>query len=562
MKISRRLRYEDLFEDKPLALTEYLKGINKNDESKLLSLLVNSAHPSHSNNNSVELVKNWFSGGNEAIKTEILRKISEGDSIINITSSLKFAELLLKREISEDVTYSNEEIELNVFKAYLLLNGDQDEIEEAGHNALPNGELTEDRLNALVLAMNFHDYDLTNYDIFEILISQVIKSVEFFNYLEGREELKEHMALFLKKFNCDTWKDWLKQYLALVLPTLDPKSNSSAFHEFIVPNDANFNKNCLFLDTFSLSDDSDHEQADYIGFRSNPLIKVEEGKYRVTNKLFLVEKIFKSIQFLFSLVINKEVSEQSKLKDFRADHCDKFSEQTLLYNTLDKSFPKKWHKISGKFFKYNGYNDAEPDYYVRFRNKIFLFESKDVILKGDDKQSRNSETLLQSIDEKFYKTTKSNGKIEKKAILQLIENIKRILEKYYSNVDSNYDHENVSIYPVLITHDRQFDSLGINKILKKRFEEELQIVKTTHNIKNIKPLTIINIDTFIIYSETFRERGTVRLEELIDTYHDKLGKSHDPFLSFSDFSTKAFNKISAVKKGIKKVMEYAQRLFD
>lgn len=556
-----RLKYEDLFQDKPLALTEYLKGINKNDESKLLSLLIKSAHPSHKNYNAIELVKNWFTGRNDTIKMEILKKISEGDSIINITSSLKFAELLLNRNISENITWSNEEIELNVFKAYLLLNCEQDEIEEAGHKALPNELFEEYRLNLLILAMNFHDYDLTKYDTFEILISQIIKSVEFFNYLEGREELKEHMDLFLKKFNCDTWKDWLKQYLALVLPTLDPKSNYSAFDEFIVPNDGNFKRNCLFLDTFSLCDNSDYEQADYIEFRSNPLIKIEEGKYRVTNILFLVEKIFKSIQFLFSLVINKEVSETNRIRDFRSDHCDKFSEQKLLYNTLYKSFPKKWHKSSGKDFKDKGYNDAEPDYYVRFKNKVFLFESKDVILKGEDKQSRNSLILLQSLYEKFYNITKKSGKVEKKAILQLIENIKRILDKFYNKVDTDYDPEKISIYPVLITHDRQFDSPGINKILKNLFRVELQSINQSYNIKNIKPLTIINIDTFVIYSEIFRERGTVRLEELIDSYHDKLEKKHNPFLSFSDFSIKPFNKINALKKSVDKVIEYAQQLF-
>ena len=155
----------------------------------------------------------------------------------------------------------------------------------------------------------------------------------------------------------------------------------------------------LFCNTVELK-----EKPDFIILRSNPIHKKSDNSYIIINKLFLVERIFKSIIFEFSLDINKIVPKEHKLKDFRANYCDNFSEQKLLYKFIYNSFPNnsKYIKVDGNEFlnkKYIG----EPDYYVRFKNKVLLFESKDVILKGDEKQSRNYLTLKEALQSKFLK---------------------------------------------------------------------------------------------------------------------------------------------------------------
>lgn len=276
-------------------------------------------------------------------------------------------------------------------------------------------------------------------------------------------------------------------------------------------------------------------------------------------KLFLVEKLFKSIQFQFSLEINKEVEKKYRLKDFRSDHCDNFSEQVLTYKVVENSFPKKnWIRISGENFKLKDYKTGEPDYYVRFKNKVFLFESKDVVLKGGEKQSRDYSIIKEALKDKFYWVKKKN-KIKSKAILQLIENIKKILDKFYSQCDIDYKSDTIKIYPILIVHDRQYEALGVNKLLIKWFDEELAKIKNDYNISNIKNITVLNIDTMLFFQETLKQRGKSRLEKLIDDYH-KANLNPTYFKSFDNFMQTTFDKKNLKLPNY--VRNYATKIFE
>lgn len=507
----RRLKYDELFDDKPNSIEDYFEGVDYEILNKSVAALINAVKDERYKT-AKELISNWL-GKNPEIREELLTIAKDKDVIINIISSLNMAEFLLKYKENDEPKLTETEIELNLLKAYLLFNSNQNEIEDSGREDLPDEGQNKLRIIGLILAMNFHDFDLVNYDIREILITQLAKSIEFFKYLSSRKELNPHLDLFLSKYGVKTWKEWLKGYLAL-MPALFPDKPVSYF-DFDVVKDDKYDFNCRFLDSLSLSDTESFKLSDYIALRSNPLIKIDDGRYRVLFNLFLVEKIFKSIQFQFSLEINKELPKDQRLKDFRADHCDLFSEQTLLYNILRNSFPKKWVHISGEEFVNQGYS-AEPDYYLRHKTKILLFESKDVVLKGDEKQSRNFKVLSQALEHKFYKIEK-DGEVQKKAILQLVNNIKRIHSKYYEKNDTDYNIETVRIYPILVVHDRQFESLAVNQIIQEWFSVELQKIKEEINIKNVNGLVVLNIDKLILYQESFKSRA-VNFEKLISDY--------------------------------------------
>jgi hypothetical protein len=374
-------------------------------------------------------------------------------------------------------------------------------------------------------------------------------------------------------FNCESWQQWLRQYLAIVLPVISKSKKS--FFDFNINQDDSYQVNCMFFDMFIIND-SINSQQDFISLRSLPLIKLKEGRYRVINELFLIEKMFKSIQFLFSLKINSELPEKgNRRKDFRGEYCDNFSEQEVMYQSIKNSFPTKWIHKPGIEFQRKEYKGS-PDYFLRFKNKIFLFESKDVFLTGDVKQSRNYKTLSKALKEKFYKIENSDGKLEeKKAILQLIENIKRIKTKYYEKIDMDYNEDVVRIYPILVTHDRQFDCLGVNKLLQKWFIEELKLIKNDIDIRNVFPLTVMNIDVLILYQEAFKNRSKIRLENLIEDYHkytfvltknyksksELEQKINNSLISFSVFVEQEIEK-AGVKKFPSIVFDYAKQLFE
>ncbi len=570
MSVNKRLQFQDLFDEAPLDVNEYLKGISKDVLWKTIALLINISNPESSIKTAKDLINQWFSLKNRKIRDRLLRQVSPTDGIINIVSSLNLVEHILNYQISNEDEKDELQIEVNLFKAYLVFNSNQNHLEDFHLKSLEPLDDIEQEIG-WSLIMRYHDYDLENYIYRDVFTCQLIKSIEFFKYLESRDELEPHLTLFLSKYNCTSWSDWIIKIVSLIFPIISITDKS--YHEFTVTNDEKYIANCKFLDSFSTTETDDHHLSDFIILRSKPLLKIADGQYRIISKLFLIEKLFKSIQFQFSLEINVEVNQANRISDFRSYHCDNFSEKTLLYKIMKNCFPKKWIHLSGKDFKNHGY-DKEPDYYIRFKNKIFLFESKDVVLKGEEKQSRNYLLLKKAISDKFYKT-ETNGTVISRAIVQIIENIKRIYRKFYSECDQEYNIKTIKIFPIIVTHDRQFDCIGLNNLIKLWFKNELLSIDSEIILSNIRDPIILNIDTLLFHQESIKNRGQFRLDKLICDYHfftDFQPKQYstrkaledgklESFCSFSYFADKYFDKKSKNKIPTY-VMQYVQQLFN
>lgn len=511
-RMMKRLRFNEVFQEEMLTIDQYLEGIGKEDLHVAIAGIINAVYDDrfHNANN---LIANWL-GNNPVIRDDLYGRFQEADSIINIYSSLKFAEHILSiDDLQVETTLSDQEKELNLLKAYLTLNTAQEQIENEGREDIPDNDPFNIKMSCFNISMSIHDYELTNYSLVEVFISQLGKSIEFFRYLSSRTALNPHLEYFLQKYDCASWQDWLRKYLA-ILPSLVTEENK-AYFDITIPVDENYEESTSFLSLLSLNDEADFHAYDFIELRTKPLFRISDNKYRILFKLFTLEKLFKSIQFEFSLTINTELPEVQRISNFRSDHCDIFSEQTLLYNVTDRSFPNRWVKLKGSDFVEHSF-EAEPDYYLRFKNKLFLFESKDVVLRGEVKQSRNYSILKKEIQNKLYKID-DNGRIKKKAILQLIANIKRILEKYYAVLDDAYNPDCIKIYPIIIIHDRSFDSLGLNQLIRQWFNTEIALLSRTLNINNVREVVILNIDKLVLHQDLFRTRQ-IRLEEIIDNY--------------------------------------------
>ncbi|WP_312208211.1 hypothetical protein [Empedobacter sp.] len=545
-KIIQRINYSTYFPNGTDTIEELLLPFKKVDLQKIASLLITK---STNEKDAKESIANWFS--ESSISDELIKKTPNNRSLLNPISGLSILEYIVSKE--EEVIGSElntNEFELRLFKAYLLFNSNQEKIEEDGLKNNPDDKDI-DQLPAALMMLSYHDYDLANYDLKYIFLTQLIKSIEFFTFLENDERFTQHLRAFLEKYSVGTWQDWIKNILPIILPVLE--HNDERYSEIILEDDDNLSFRTNFLKMFSIPLEY-KEIPDFVGVRSNPLIQIDEKTFIVNSKLFLVERIFKSLTFEFSLNINEIVPDESKLNDFRGLFCDAFSEQTLLYKVVSNSFPKnnKYIKIKGEDFKEEGYS-AEPDYYVRFKNKVLLFESKDVILTGKQKQSHNYEIVSKALKEKFLKIEKK-GSITNKAILQIIENIDRVFNKFYNNLDTDYNENSIRIYPILVVHDRQFDTPGLNKIINNWFEKELNEKFTAHQIQRINKLTIINIDTFILFQEHFSKRGEIGLEIMIDKYYEYIDKKYnsiikrdmnnfiESFISFNKFCEDYFRK--------------------
>ena len=551
--IAIRLKYIDFFEGTE-TIEELIQDFDQKDLYKICALLNSKAKL---NQSSRDTVNDWFTLPEDI--TLLTSKIKNEETyIINTYSNLTLlSHLKSSDEIKQKLT--TRDFELKLFKIYLLLNSQQDYLEELNFPKIRTLEPKE-KLSASLLQISYHDYDLNNYLLPEIFLTQLIKSIEFLKYIE--EELNYHLVSFLKKYNCKDWQEWIKKLLNIILPVL---THDNLKYSEIELKDEDIQEIGTFLNLFCNTIEL-KEKPDFVILRSNPIHKKSDNSYIVINKLFLVERIFKSIIFEFSLDINKKVHKDHKLKDFRSSYCDNFSEQKLLYKFIYNSFPNnsKYIKVDGNEFLNKNYI-GEPDYYVRFKNKVLLFESKDVILKGDEKQSRNYLTLQEALKSKFLKIEK-DGKTSNKAILQIIENIKRLLNKFYTKIDGDYNPNNIKFYPILVTHDRQFDTPELNRLINIWFRIELEKKFNKSEISRIQDLTILNIDSVLLYQECFRQRGKNGLEVLINDYHNfiklKSEKNIEQYLntsiSFYTFLGNHFDKI-AIKKP-KYIKEYLEHL--
>ena len=251
------------------------------------------------------------------------------------------------------------------------------------------------------------------------------------------------------------------------------KDKDSYVNLKIDPNDDSYEWKCTFIER--LTAQNEIKDIDFRILRSHPFFKIEAGEYCVVYGYFLLELIYKGVYFKLN-ELNNQLSQEDKIKGFRAFYCDHFSERTLLYNVLFDVYAKKYIQKSGEEIKNTYKIDAEPDYYIRNGNKIYLFESKDILIPSDAKISNDYIKITAELKKRLYYEEKGDGSISKKAILQLLHNIKKLLKKN-AEWDSCYKENRVKIYPIIILHDNIYNCPGINDLVNQWFIGELEKIK-------------------------------------------------------------------------------------
>jgi hypothetical protein len=217
---------------------------------------------------------------------------------------------------------------------------------------------------------------------------------------------------------------------------------------------------------------------------------------------------------------------------------------------MERVFPRKFLKYSGKSLREKGIT-GEPDYYVRNGTKVFLFESKDVLLNKEIKQSNDFHQIEQGLKEKFYEY-KKNGEIRKLGVFQLIENVKRVL------LDENdFDKPNlntVRIYPILIVYHNVFNTPGINGLVNYWFKSELKnLEKEGVKTNSVHDLVIIDFNIFILYHELFKS-SRLRLEQLLEDYIS-ITRKIEPPLSSKPLRERFFDSIVSFSMFVSNIVD-------
>jgi hypothetical protein len=503
------VEYNKLFGEEPQPLNYYLDGIGR---SKLLLIgshfLGFDAHnPRHLD---YESFLNDLFTKNVEFKLTILGMLDQMKQnaskellIINTVSSLELFQYAFDHANDQE-TQSEVDIEKNIFLAYLALNQKTRKMEDNIFPSIQNLSL-EEQAAALFFTQSYGYSNLINYNRSELIVTQLIKSAFLFEFLMKTTQTQALFNAFLADYG---FKEW-KEYLIMLFPFVSGIVNNEreGFIDFTVTPGARFKKDCEFIDKLILPEGSIIEDYDFKKIRECPFYKIEEGKYRVIMSLFVIEKIYKALYFKLAVLNNGLSNSVSQLKSFLGDE---FSEKTLAYEILDSIYKKNYITFTGQQSK-DLKVSSEPDYYLRKGKRVFLFESKDFLIDASIKTSYDFHKIKEAFEKKLLRDHK------KRAVPQLLENCKRILTKTFTP-DQNYESKKVIIYPIILLHDNQYNVLGLNHVVNAWFEHELQAYKNNGlRTEAIRPVSIINIDTFIYHQDLFRDRD-LKLEDILEAY--------------------------------------------
>jgi hypothetical protein len=480
------LLYEHLFEDKPKSKPDdyfigsdpkYLKPIvhyflNKKEDHDPLTKLAAILN---------EDCRELYEGLTQKINS-LSAETGHELYITNHYNSLNIYEILLRTE-SERTTKSSSEMFVDLLKAFLLLNSIYTK----------NLESIDDQLKSMVmpgleylriLMKRLPSSDIDNFEKNEIYYSQIVKGFLYFDFLRNFPETQE---LVQRLANENGFESVLKYFEELL--SLAKEVNNWDKDQFQILNPVGNIELILKLFDQLVLDSTLLDQYDFLTIRTYPFYKTSDNAYAVVFPGFAIEQLYKS-QYFRLLALQKK----HKRDDFRRIQTHEFSEKTLFYKVIKLCFPSPDFSKSGEESGLKGFTD----YYIRSKNEIYLFESKDNLLAAKTKSSWDVEIVKAFLERTFVKDEKEG----EKAILQLQSSIEKVIEGLIP--DLHDEHKEYLIYPLIVTYDSIYDCMGMNKLVALWFYQNIQKFKYRYNEKfKIRPVVILNIDTLIRYQPHF-----------------------------------------------------------
>lgn len=435
-------------------------------------------------------------------------------NFINNFSGLLFIETILENYNELPIVANlTPEQELQLFKAYLWCS--QGWIDRQSKAFVNKKIETADDFIRLSLPIQAPQIEIIEFKDFRL---QFIKAIYFFRFCEKNGVFKKYLENFLKEKNVKSWQEHLRNLISGYLRKLNPPIPSI----MTVADEQRDFKNwmetlCLNVQNFNRSDD-------FQSLRENPLFKLDADKFLFLNLNFFIDKIYQGIQFDFGNALVKNNVEYNgkrieRFLDFRQIYAEVFSESGLFYEVLNYVFEKNKYLMftSDKMNQY--LNGGAPDFYIRDSAKIYLFEFKDTLFSAKTKNSYDYEQIVAEINKKMVE----NEKGRQKGVTQLVNSIEKLSNGEFKKID-NYDFSKAIIYPIIAYTDLSFSVPGINYLLNKEFQKQIE-TKGLNRKFQIKRLTMIDLDSLIKFQDIFREKK-ITINHCLNGYAEYLTSSN------------------------------------
>ena len=528
--------YSDIFKEEKPSLELLLHGIPSEMVILVLCTLNAKLYSEERNTTlQVDLLKLFLSGQTPDVKAKILTNIfdnmtrgsNENFELFTPLHSLEFLHLeLINYRPSENIEITPEK-ELNIFKAYFVV---VEIVNDKYSSAFATNNLLKDeffRKNTWpILANQVEAATKVNY------ITELVKGISAFNYLQYHSEYTSYVQTFLIKHNkALSWSYLLDLIRLLDSSWSDYRQEQKQRFFFPVSFEINQDYESLFedfkLDLSSYQRDYSQSKANYKGLKDKPLFySTLKKKFIILNWDFISNKLYDGL--LFDFHKNSGIIKTNRFKNF-PDFKSYISGNAVEKFTFRKLVERCLVHKSYQLIKFSE-DDSSPDCYFRDNNKILLFELKDALFASKATESLSYTEIKEEIDKKYNSEKKGTG--------QLLKYIAALSNGFYR--DDNFSDKgrkcrNLTIYPILVYTDKSFSMQGINRYLREEFQRKVEEKGINTHFKKIEPLVFINYKIFIELIDKFKH---VDLRTMIDGYNTEIQRREKKLLhlhTFSDF---------------------------
>lgn len=445
-------------------------------------------------------------------------------SLFSCESNNLMCKLALQQGNAVDRNLQSNDI-LNIYKAYLYCTQKWSDI--------PLNNLGKVDIDTLFLRV---DLPIAEFKLYKDFRPQLLKAKNFFHFCEQDTLFKEFLQWFYEDRKVSNWQEYIIRLFCLLEASL--KCRWIKFDDTQTTDKEFFNQYCI--DIVECSNLWDNDDQYYL--RNHFLYSPKDGLYLLLNHNLMVDKFYQGMKFDFcnSVLSRNGKDEKGNIikdfPDFNSLLGRKFSESVLFYDLMHKCFDGNYEIImSGDELKPFFDSKGEPDFYIRKGDHAFVFEYKDLTLNNNIKYSSDTEFIKQEIIRRICK----GGNKQRKGAGQLLYSINSIInEDRLAPVDQHASKVDV-FFPIVVTTDRAFSALGINKIIIPEFAniaKEYNLT-TTH----IAPVVIIDYDTLFILCNRLHEQD-LDLEKIIKEYTSLLLESPGGIDFNTSFYTYVYDK--------------------
>lgn len=574
MELLRVIQYSDLYPEEASNLPDaksFIRGLTRDDLCTITANMVQriSARPFFDSkldprNGEYDFVRFFLSAASSSYIKELIDRYTKACKLLpssynntfyatSNVAIMSFQRLFFSVEADLERVYSDK-IEECFSKALLLSN-------EAVYDIVYNeekylNEPNDVQLARLYLAYNYANEDVQASDIHDLFRCQLVKSISLFSFLflSKDKRIKALRRKFLKHFHIGHWVDYIIPH---VMSIHFLKQNSGLL---ILKGSGRYGKtarrvvekSCIEKDLLI----HEHDNPDFVVFRSKPFIRLKKHHYAITNPAFVVEHIFNSVYF--ELKRYRKDAGFVTDDEFRQYYTTEFSQKYMFEGYVNNILPSNTlFSISGsqcdkviEMARNNGTNTngvVPPDYYIRVPEGCIVFEYKDALTNAKVKESRDVERLFADIRKKFFE----NDRGSHKGVTQLLDSAKAMQDGTFFFDTPACE---TAIYPVLVVDNPVYTMKGMRNVLEYMMREECS--KRGMRSNNIKPLVVVDVAALKLYADYLNTNGLIEVFEDYYKHVDPQGQKvkdelFESLISFSEFMKskpvqnkgKVFNRI-------------------